>query len=76
LSVLDVLNYVLYGGSAYNLAGRLWEAIASSRYKIDHLGISAVGEIVGWALPDKFPPRNGSTSKALRSLGFDVQVQA
>jgi hypothetical protein len=45
LSVLDVLNYVLYGGSAYNLAGRLWEAIASSRYKIDHLGISAVGEI-------------------------------
>ncbi len=30
--------------------------------------------MVGWALPDHFPPRNGRTSKALKALGDDVTI--
>lgn len=36
--------------------------------------MNSLGEIVGWAMPDRYPPRNGRSSRALRSLGFDVQV--
>ncbi|MGT2486049.1 phospholipase D family protein [Methylobacterium oryzae CBMB20] len=73
-TVVDQLNYILYEGSSERLPERLWEAISSPKWKIEGLGISALGEIVGWALPEKFPPRNGRTSKALRSLGYDVEV--
>jgi hypothetical protein len=71
----EVLAFVLYDGSFDQLPERLWMAtVSDSSWKINGLGVSALGEIVGWALPDRFPPRNGRTSKALRSLGFDVRV--
>lgn len=73
-SVVELLNYVLYGGSADELPTRLWSAISDAEWKMECLGVSALGEIVGWALPDTFPPRNGRTSKALRSLGYDVRI--
>lgn len=72
--VNEVLRYVLYGGSGEQLPERLWQAVTDPKWKIDGLGISALGELVGWALPDRFPPRNGRTSKSLRSLGYDVTV--
>jgi len=72
--VSDLLRHVLYGGSNEQLPERLWQAVTDPKWKIDGLGISALGELVGWALPDRFPPRNGRTSKALRSLGYDVTV--
>lgn len=72
--VNEVFAYILYGGSNEQLPERLWQSVSDSKWKIDGLGISALGEIVGWALPDIFPPRNGRTSKALRSLGYDVTV--
>lgn len=72
--VRNLLKYVLHGGSGEQLPERLWEGVNDSKWKVDGLGISALGEIVGWALPDRFPPRNGRTSKALRSLGYDVTV--
>lgn len=68
------LRAILYGGSDEQLPERLWRSVSDPNWKIEGLGISALGEIVGWALPDKFPPRNGRTSKALRSLGYDVAV--
>src|SRR4029077_11904681 len=68
--VTDMLQHVLYGGSNEELPERLWQAVADTKWKIDGLGISALGELIGWAAPNKFPPRNGRTSKALRSLGF------
>ena len=71
---MEALPYVLYGGSDRELPESVWNAFTTPDWRIDALGVSAIGEIVGWALPDKFPPRNGRTSKALRSLGFDVQV--
>lgn len=73
-SVVAVLNHVLYGGPLDFLPDRLWDAIADPAWKIESMGISAFGEVVGWAVPDRFPPRNGRTSKALRSLGYDVRV--
>ena len=72
--VRQLVHNILYGGTEENLPERLWQTIADSNWKIDGLGISGLGELVGWALPDRFPPRNGRTSKALRSLGFDVKV--
>ena len=72
--VKELLGFILYGGSGEQLPERLWQGVTDSERKIDGLGISSLGEIVGWALPDKFPPRNGRTSKALKSLGYDVTV--
>ncbi len=69
-----ILRAILYGGSDEQLPERLWRAVIDPNWKIEGLGISALGEIAGWALPDRFPPRNGRTSKALRSLGYDVTV--
>ncbi|BCG45665.1 hypothetical protein GEOBRER4_n0428 [Citrifermentans bremense] len=73
-SVIQVLSYVLYGGKPEGVPERIWEAMASEGYKISHLGISSLGEIVGWTLPDMFPPRNGRTSKALKALGYNVEI--
>jgi hypothetical protein len=42
--------------------------------KVHGLGISALGELVGWALPNQFPPRNRRTSNAIRALGYDVTI--
>lgn len=70
----DVLMYVLYGGSTEQTPERIWSAVSDPKWKIEGLGISAFGEIVGWALPGIFPPRNGRTSKALKSLGYNVTI--
>ncbi|WP_210163301.1 phospholipase D family protein [Niveispirillum irakense] len=74
LTVRDVLSFILYGGSQDQLPERLWKCISDPQWKLEGLGVSALGEIVGWALPERFPPRNGRTSKALRSLGFPVKI--
>ena len=74
-TVLDVINFVLYGGSDDDLPDRLWDATTDPAWRIEHFGISAIGELIGWALPERFPPRNNRTSRSLRSLGFDVGVQ-
>lgn len=73
-SVQRLLSRILHEGPKDELAERLWEAVANPAMKIDHVGISALGELVGWAFPNEFPPSNGRTSKALRSLGYDVTV--
>ena len=72
--VNEQFQYILYGGAGEHLPERLWQGVPDPKWKIASLGISALGEMVGWALPDKFPPRNGRTSKALKSLGFNVEI--
>lgn len=74
VTAMETIYYILYGGDAASLPDRLWNATRGTKWKIDHLGLSSLGEIVGWALPDKFPPRNSRTSKALRALGNNVSV--
>jgi hypothetical protein len=73
-SVLETIHYVLYGGTHPNLASRLWNATHGAVWRIPHFSINSLGEIVGWAMPDVFPPRNSRTSKALRALGNPVRV--
>jgi hypothetical protein len=75
-SCLDVIHHVLYGGTKAETPNRLFNACYDPQWKIPHLGISALGEMVGWAMPDDFPPRNGRTSKALTALGYDVTIHS
>jgi len=72
--VTDIIYHVLYDGNTNDVPNRLWDATHNEKWRIPHFGISALGEIVGWAMPDKFPPRNGRTSKALTALGYNVKV--
>ncbi len=51
------------------MAGRLGED-----FQLRHFGQSSLGEAVGWARPDDYPPRNNRTNKALRALGHDVKL--
>jgi len=74
LNINEVIQYVLYEGTLETLPERIWDVVSDQKWKIPGLGISAFGEMVGWALPDIFPPRNGRTSKALKSLGYDVVI--
>lgn len=54
--------------------GGLWEATRNEHWRIPHIGLSSLGEIIGWARPDEFPPRNMRTSKGLRALGHKVNI--
>lgn len=73
MSAREVLDYVIWGPG--DVADRIWKADSSNRdFKVRHLGKSFYGEVVGWARPEEFPPRNSRSSKALRCLGYDVKV--
>mgnify|MGYP006906601300 FL=1 len=67
-----LLNYVVWGNGS--VSARLWNAIRSDDWAIPHIGLSSLGEIVGWARPDEFPPRNMRTSKGLRAHGYNVRI--
>ena len=73
-TVLDLINYLLYAGDEHNVVLRLWETSHSDEWKIPHFGLSSLGELIGWALPNRFPPRNGRTNKALFALGYEVEL--
>ena len=72
--VKGLIGFILYGGTNEQLPERLWQGVTDPKWKISGLGISSLGEMVGWARPNTFPPRNGRTSKALKSLGYNVKV--
>ncbi|GEJ56658.1 phospholipase D family protein [Anaeromyxobacter diazotrophicus] len=73
-TVRDVLEFVLWATSPSDMEERLWLGVSSEQYRIPHFGQSTLGEAVGWARPDDYPPRNNRTNKALRSLGHDVKL--
>lgn len=67
-----LLNYVVWGNGS--VSARLWNAIRSDDWAIPHVSLSSLGEIVVWARPDEFPPRNMQTSKGLRALDYNVRI--
>lgn len=69
---LDVLGFVIHGTS--RAEDRIWTAIRDPAWRIKGLGRSTLGEILGWARPSDYPPRNDRTNKALRALGHDIIV--
>jgi len=73
-TVLDLLAFVLDGGSPNEIPARLFEAVHSSARRFPHFGNNQIAELAGWARPELCPPRNGRTSKGLRALGYDVRV--
>lgn len=68
----EVLMHVIWGQG--DVAERIWDANHDADWKLPHVGVSMLGEILGWARPTEFPPRNMRTSKALRSLGYEVAI--
>ncbi|MBC3503615.1 phosphatidylserine/phosphatidylglycerophosphate/cardiolipin synthase family protein [Pseudomonas sp. SWRI59] len=73
-TVLDILAFVLDGGSPSDIPARLFEVVHSSARRFPHFGNNQIAELAGWARPELCPPRNGRTSKGLRALGYDVHV--
>jgi hypothetical protein len=73
-TVRDVLEFVLWGSTPSDMEQRLWLGVWSDDYRLSHFGQSSLGEAVGWARPDEYPPRNNRTNKALRALGHDVKL--
>ena len=71
---IDAIYDVLYGGPQAEIPNRIFEAAFDDHNAVPRLGVSSLGEIVGWILPDFSPPRNNRTNKALRALGYDVKV--
>lgn len=74
MNILQILNYVFYGGANEHVVHRLYEAFNDDDFAIPRFGRSCYGELVGWALPDVCYPRNDRTNKALRGLGYNVHV--
>lgn len=72
--VCQLLEYVLYGGADDDMWERLYHAGRDPEYSIARYGLNSLAEVAGWARPEVAPPRNGRTSKALRALGFDVNI--
>lgn len=73
---VEVIHHVLHGGSESEIPKRLFKATHDDSLKVPHLGVSMLGELVGWAKPDYSPPRNGRSSKALTALGYDVKIHS
>lgn len=70
-SIPELLDYVIWGGRT--VEERIWEGVHSDKWSISGIGFSTLGEIVGWARPNEFPPRNNRTIKGLRALGQSVR---
>lgn len=69
--IRDVLDFVLWGDAAdRSVASRIYTAATDPAWKLRHLGLSILGELVGYARPDEYPPRNTRVSKTLTALGF------
>ena len=72
LCVRILLTYVVWGDGS--VSARLLTAIRSDDWAIPPVSLSSLGELVVWARPDEFPPRNMQTSKGLRALGYNVRI--
>jgi hypothetical protein len=67
-----VLDYVLWGDDqSPDCADRIWDATRDPKWRLPHLGVNILGELVGYARPDDFPPRNNRVSRCLVALGFE-----
>lgn len=76
-TILQTFFYVIWGKDGFEsetITQRLWNGHISEDWSIPHIGLSTLGELVGWARPNDFPPRNGRTSKALKALGYRVKT--
>jgi hypothetical protein len=69
---LETLAFVIHDRSTPRAEDRIWTAIRDPAWRIKGIGKSTFGEVLGWARPADYPPRNDRTNKALRALGHDI----
>lgn len=75
-SVSDVLRFILWGDrltgnpASKDTANRIWDATYDDEWSLPHLGVHIFGELLGYARPQEYPPRNNRVSKTLYALGF------
>lgn len=74
LHVKEVLKEILYSGSDAKMWERLYRFGREDGHGLPHYGLNSLAEVIGWARPEAVPPRNGRTSKALRALGYNVNI--
>lgn len=74
LPIQDVLRYLLFDDSV-ETETRVYNLINNPKYKIHRLSKSMIGELLGWGRPDITHLRNDSTNRALRCLGFDIEIE-
>ena len=72
-TIHDVLRFILFHDEML-LEERIFLALNDEEYKIERLGKSIIGEIVGWGRPDITHLRNNRVNKALRCLGYDIRL--
>lgn len=72
--VIDLLQFLVWAKSPADMAERLWVVTKDPDWRYERLGPSSLGEAVGWARPDMYPPRNNRTNKALRCLGHNIKL--
>ena len=71
-TVSETLQYALWADEQeQDAAARIWNAVHSPRWKFPHLGVNILGEMIGYARPDKYPPRNDRVVRSLKALGFE-----
>lgn len=67
----EVLQYVIWGdGETPRCAERVWNALHDPSWKFPYIAEHTLNELIGYARPDEFPPRNNRVRKTLRALGF------
>jgi len=54
-------------------AGAHPQSVHAPQWRLRWVQFSTWGEVVGWARPDEYPPRNDRTLKGLRALGYPVR---
>ncbi len=71
-NIQEVLFFVLWGDEENtDAAERIWSATSEDKWRLPHLGVHILGELIGYARPDDFPPRNNRVSKTLYALGYE-----
>lgn len=69
MSLREMWLFLIWGSHPASMTERLWMVTDDEQWAFPRLGQSSLGEAVGWARPDEYPPRNNRTNKALRALG-------
>lgn len=70
-SLREMWTFLIWGAHPASMTERLWMVTKDEQWTFLRLGQSSLGEAVGWARPDDYPPRNNRTNKALRALGYE-----
>ena len=73
LNINEVLRFILFQDEI-PLEERIYSALYDEKYRIEHFGKSIIGELVGWGRPDITHLRNNRVNKALKCLGYNVQL--